>query len=168
MNRKPMWLTDTNNTLRTWVPSIPFPVPASYLHRVGESIYISYVPSFLVWHCRFGLSNKLDVKVTSIALRPGTQLVSTWWLLTWMRPGGRMLTVWISSRSTFIADGTETSFVMYVSTAFTTSMFVVNAVLLVVPCLPPFRRDTACLLPLFDYQLLSPKSHNCVKGFLHR
>lgn len=33
-----------------------------------------------------------------------------------------MLTVWVSSRSTFIADGTETSFVMYVSTAFTTSM----------------------------------------------
>jgi hypothetical protein len=31
-------------------------------------------------------------------------------------------TVWVSRRRTFIAEGTDTSLVMYVSTAFTTSI----------------------------------------------
>lgn len=124
MSHEPMRLTDTNNILRTWVPSIPPPMPPSYLRWAGESIHISYVPSSLVWYCRFDLSNRLDVKVTSTALRPMTRSVSAWRLLTWsLQPGNLVLTVWVSNSKTFIADGTETSLVMYVSTAFTTSMF---------------------------------------------
>jgi len=121
-----MWLTDTGNTLHTLVPSTPPPKPPDYPRSVEENTHISYEAYDPFSCCLSDQLSILDGRVGSIVWRTVIQWVSVdrFGFMVDTRYITDVLehTVWVSRRRTFIAEGTDTSLVMYVSTAFTTSI----------------------------------------------
>ena len=67
------WLTDTDSTLHTLVPSAPPPKPPNYPHSVEENIHISYVAYDPFSCCLFDLSSRLGGIVESTAWRRVTR-----------------------------------------------------------------------------------------------
>jgi hypothetical protein len=82
-----MRLTDTSNTLHTWVPSTPPPEPLNYPHSVEGNIHISYEAYDPFSCCLSDLSSRLGGTAELTVWRTVIQWVSVDKMISWFAIG---------------------------------------------------------------------------------